>query len=307
MNRLPTDLDISICIATYRRPGPLGRLLASLAVQAGALPSFEILVVDNDAEGGALAVCRQYEGRLPVRYEVERTRGISPARNRAVEASRGPYIAFVDDDCVVGPDWIATLYGAAVASGADGVFGPIIMRVEGEAPERTLRRRNQERRHRADGKPLAWHMTSACNACIRRSALPSGAPFDLTLALTGGEDVDLFARMIEGGARLVAIKAPVIEENRSAARANAAWFIRRSFRNGGTRAHVEWRGVRGALLFRHGLCALWRAASCLAHVPFALARSRSAAFAWLLASATALGMAAWTVGIVYAEYRRPES
>jgi succinoglycan biosynthesis protein ExoM len=304
-NPVQADLNISVCVVTYRRPGRLARLLESLAQQAGSLPTFEIVVVDNDADSSAQPVCRQYEGLLPIRYEAELVRGISQARNRSVQASRGRYLAFVDDDCLVGPDWLAALYAATVESGADGVIGPISRQVEGELPGWVRQLKFFERPRWVTGTVIPWYWTHTCNACVRRSALPSAAPFDPALGLIGGEDVDLFARMIERGARVVAIESPGMEERRPAARANAAWLIRRSFRNGGTRAHIEWRNADRSQLARHLLDALWRAASHFARAPFRCAGSRSAAFACILRAVTDLGMAAWVVGLVYAEYRRP--
>lgn len=302
---MQADIDISICIITYRRPGPLGRLLASLTRQTGSLPSFEIVVVDNDAESSARPICRHYEARLPIRYEVERERGISMARNRSVQASRGRYLAFVDDDCFVGTDWLAALYRAAVESGADAVIGPISRHVEGELPDWIHQLKFFECPPWATGTPVPWNWTYTPNTCIRRSALPGEAPFDPALGLTGGEDIDLFARMIAGGARVVATEAPRMEELRPIARADPAWMIRRSFRNGGSWAHIEWRHASRLRRARNMLRSLGQAVSHLARAPFQLTRSRSAGFWCLLRAATALGAAAWVVGIVYGEYRRP--
>lgn len=299
------DPDISVCVVTYRRPGPLARLLTSLSRQGGALPKFEVIVVDNDATGSAGAVCRQHEETLPIRYEIEPERGISPARNRSVRTSRGRFLVFADDDCVVGPDWLATLYNAVAGSSADGLIGPIATRVEGDLPQWVRQLSLLQRPRMAAGTLVPWYRTHTCNACIRRSALPSMAPFDPALGLIGGEDVDLFARMLKKGARLEAIEAPVMEEYRPAFRADAAWHLRRSFRNGGTIAHVEWRGASGKRRARLALGALWHAMSYLARAMPALRRSRTAAFASVLEAATALGKAAWVVGIVYAEYRHP--
>jgi len=299
------DPDISICVVTYRRPGPLARLLASLSRQHGVLPKFEVVVVDNDAAGSAGAVCRQYEGTLPIRYEIEPERGISSARNRSVRSSRGRHLVFADDDCAVNPDWLATLYSAVAKSSADGLIGPIATTIEGDLPEWVRQLEFLARPRLVAGTLLPWYRTHTCNACIRRSALPSAAPFDPALGLIGGEDVDLFARMIEKGARLEAIETPVMEEYRPAFRANAAWHLRRSFRNGGTIAHIRWRRASGGRKARLALHALWEATSYLAGAIPAMRRSRTAAFASVLEAATELGKVAWVVGIVYAEYRHP--
>ena len=301
---MPSDLDISVCILTYRRPEPLRRLLSALAEQAGPLPAFEIVIVDNDAAGSALAASRQYEGRLPIRYTVEPVPGIAPARNRSVKVSTGRYLAYIDDDCVVGPEWLREIHAAALASGAEGVIGPVVRKIEGEPPGPKPRADHLQPPPPRAGMALPWYLTHTQNSCLRRSALPGDAPFDPALALIGGEDVDLFARMIDAGARLMAIAGPVVEEYRPAARSSVAWLIRRTFRNGGTVAHVEWRNASGVRLAWLVLCALGQAAWQLMRTPFALFRSRSAAFACFLVSVRWFGMAAWAMGIVYREYGR---
>lgn len=299
-------LDVSVCIATYRRPDSLARLLESLAQQVGDRPSFEVLIVDNDSGGSAAPVFKAFVARLPALYFLEPEPGISAARNRAVAASRGRYLAFVDDDHVVGPDWLSTLYAAAVASGADGIFAPVRVRIEGALPPWIRDVRFFDYPALVAGAPVPWHRTRTGNSCMRREALPGNAPFDVALGLIGGEDAELFSRMIRRGARLIAVPSPAIEERRPAARANAVWLIRRSFRNGGTFANIEWRDLGWMARVRRAARAILDAAWHFLSAPFRLRQSPSAAFASILRSAQALGQAAWVMGFVYAEYGRKE-
>ena len=82
------DRDVCVCIVTYGRPAPLGWLLESLAHRTGILPAFEVLVVDNDAEGNATELCRKFEALPPIRHAAERVRSISHARNRSTRTGR---------------------------------------------------------------------------------------------------------------------------------------------------------------------------------------------------------------------------
>jgi hypothetical protein len=72
---------------TYGRPVPLGWLLELLA-HRGILPAFEVLVVDNDAEGNAAELFRKFEALPPIRHAAERVRSISHARNRPTRTGR---------------------------------------------------------------------------------------------------------------------------------------------------------------------------------------------------------------------------
>ena len=83
--------DVSVCIATFRRPEGLERLLTSLAglaLPAGLL--VELVVVDNDPAGSAEATVRRFAGRPhPVHYQVEPRPNVSHARNTSVTTARG--------------------------------------------------------------------------------------------------------------------------------------------------------------------------------------------------------------------------
>ena len=56
-------IDISICIATHRRPRQLAQLLTSLVEQEEA-PPFEVVVVDNDVARSAETVIQEFNQRL---------------------------------------------------------------------------------------------------------------------------------------------------------------------------------------------------------------------------------------------------
>ncbi|HLN24994.1 MAG TPA: glycosyltransferase, partial [Patescibacteria group bacterium] len=79
---------IDVCIATYKRPALLRKLLQSLANQH--LPKdvvLRLIVVDNDARGSARDCVDQMSAVLPIRYMVEPTKGLSFVRNRALSAA----------------------------------------------------------------------------------------------------------------------------------------------------------------------------------------------------------------------------
>src|SRR5262249_29687317 len=139
---------------------------------------------------------------------------------------------------------------------------------------------------------------------VRRASLPDAlAPFDVGLDLVGGEDIDLFARMVTRGARLVGAAGALVFEYREPSRMTARWLARRSFRNGGSMGHIEWRDRHGLSLIRDATAAAARSAGlALAALP-RLMTSRAAALDCWLRSLESLGRAAWAIGFVYPEYR----
>ena len=298
-------MEASVCIATFRRPDGLARLLRSLEIQRGDVPAFEVIVVDNDAAGGAGSICQTFTNRLRLRYVQQPVRGIAHCRNRAVAASDSRFIAFIDDDEEATPGWLAALHREATRAGADAAFGPVSYRFAGEPPPWIRECRIFTYPDLANGATVGWYLTRTSNAYVRRASLPDmHAPFDTSLGLIGGEDVDLFFRMARDGARFVAASDARTFEFYDASRTTLGWLLRRSFRNGGTLGHIYWQRDSRRKQLRHGAAAALQSMRFFARSSAALTRSRAAALSHLLMSVEFLGTAAWSVGIVYPEYRR---
>jgi glycosyltransferase involved in cell wall biosynthesis len=98
---------------------------------------FEIIVVDHRSTDNTPTVIKQLatEPGVPLRYILEEHPGVSFARNRGAEEASNPYLAYLDDDCSVGPDWLRRL-----ASGFDlnervvAVGGQVILQWEAPKP-----------------------------------------------------------------------------------------------------------------------------------------------------------------------------
>ncbi|MEV6843062.1 glycosyltransferase family 2 protein [Actinoplanes sp. NPDC051411] len=103
---LATAPHITVVICTRERPGALARCLDSLIAQQ--YPDFRILVVDNAPETTATSeVVHSAARRGPVDYLLEPRAGLSFARNTAVRSAPGEILAWIDDDEVADPHWLA--------------------------------------------------------------------------------------------------------------------------------------------------------------------------------------------------------
>lgn len=105
-------MRISICVCTYNRANILPYCLDSLTkldIPSGC--EAEILIIDNNSADCTKDVVADYSRRspIPMVYFHEPEQGLSAARNRAIREARGEYIGFLDDECVVRPDWIQLL------------------------------------------------------------------------------------------------------------------------------------------------------------------------------------------------------
>ncbi len=103
-----TTWDASVVIPTYNRRESLGETLATLARQSHPPDRFEVVMVDDGSTDGTEAVM-QASFPFPLRYVRQANQGSAAARNAGAQHSRGRVLIFVDDDVLVGPDYVAGL------------------------------------------------------------------------------------------------------------------------------------------------------------------------------------------------------
>jgi len=228
--------DISICIASYRRPEGLARLLESLQRQkTPADLRVEILVVDNDPDAAPAS--------LPgVRMLHEPRRNIAHARNRAVDAARGTWLAFIDDDEEAEEGWLAAYWEIAARLEADGFFGPVLPRLApppGSRGKRWLGVGDFYARPRHEsGTPVGSGEVRTSNAVVRR-ALFGTRRFDPAYGRSGGSDTELFTRMLDSGARFLFCDEARVVETVPVERQRLGWLTRRAFRGGVVTTRIE--------------------------------------------------------------------
>lgn len=247
--------SVSVCLCTFRRTS-LAATLESLAAQR--LPAgmqLEVVVVDSDLAGSGWGHVEQAMSTLPIniRYVVAASPGVAAARNRALEEARGEWLAFIDDDEVAAPNWVAELFKCAIRTKAQVVFG-LVRSVypvgcadwirEGDLFGRTLPPTGTQVDHGPTG-----------NALLARSVLAPGCDrFDVAYGATGGEDTEFFFRLSRTGTRMVVCREAVVSETVEEQRLNRRFLLKKAVRVGETYFRIFYTGAgcfkRGVLISR---------------------------------------------------------
>jgi GT2 family glycosyltransferase len=302
-------VKVDVCILTYRRPRSLARLLGALQELRlpDEPPELRVLVVDNDPEESAREICEDAGSWLfaPLVYIVEKRRGIPQARNAALAASlpHSDFLAFVDDDEVPEPDWLAELLRVQQAGDADAVAGPVLPRFEPGAACWLTRGGLFDPPRHATGTRIHYAYTG--NVLVRTAALAQmDALFDERLALSGGSDSEFFKRFAASGHRIVWADAAIAHESFPASRVRVRWLLARAFRVGCSSARIEWRRASprrsGAWLLANGCWCILKGALLLG---LAALRGRVAAVRALRLVWYGAGRLCGLAGFSYEEYR----
>lgn len=112
---------VSIILPTYNVADYLEECLVSITNQT--YKNIEIIVVIDGATDGSLELAQEYgkkDARVTVIYQDNA--GSGPARNNGIDHASGEFIAFIDPDDWVKPDYIETLVSAQQRQNADLVL-----------------------------------------------------------------------------------------------------------------------------------------------------------------------------------------
>jgi glucosyl-dolichyl phosphate glucuronosyltransferase len=239
-------MQVTVVISTYNRARLLEGALGALAAQE-VPPAFEweIVVIDNNSSDATARVVAAFaeKAAVPVRRVFEPSQGLSRARNRGVREARGAIVAFIDDDVLPAPDWVAQVAAAMARWNADGVGGRILAKWEAPPPPWLVESRRLLRQlaimdfegSRLLALPLeSWPQVWGANMAFRRELFDRVGNFDPRRGLYGrrlfrGEEADFIDRALALGSRIAYDSAITVFHRIGADRTRKGYFRRMAF------------------------------------------------------------------------------
>lgn len=223
----PEYPPISVVVCTRDRPDQLAEALTSIVTLD--YPDFEVVVVDNAARTDATAEVIDRLGDRRVRRTVEPVPGLSVARNTGLRSARHDIVAFTDDDVVVDPGWLRGLaHGFARDTEITCVSG-LVPSGELRTPAQAYFDQRvswacslQPRVYRMSDPPKdqplfpfqVGRFGTGANFAVRRKRVLALGGFDPALgagtAAQGGEDLDMFFRILTAGDALATEPAAIV-------------------------------------------------------------------------------------------------
>ena len=258
-------ISLSLIIPTHNRASDLIFALESVARQTLPRAEWEVVVVDNCSTDSTEQEVQRFAAAHPdlnIRLVYEGEAGVSHARNRGISSTTAPFIAFIDDDERVNPEFlVAYLEFFRTHPQAEVAGGRIIAEYPEGRPAWMSRWVEM---------PIANPMDYGAEVCpFPRGKVPGGGNmafrrdifakiegFDAQLGrvgreLIGGEENDLFERILLSGRTIWYVPNAVMWHIIKPRKLTADYF-RRLARNVGIsqrlRAEIHHRRVKSRIL-----------------------------------------------------------
>ena len=233
---------VSVIIPVRDREDTIERSMLSILHARYPEGRREIVVVDNGSTDRTAQLVRGF----PVRLVSEPRPGLSLARNRGIEESRGKILAFTDADCYVTTRWLEELVAGLRIEDAAAVTGEVVPYPPSTPAEHYSARRKPSIAdwQRSQAEPWFCFM----NTAVRRAAFDRVGPFDPSFSGVGCEDVDFAWRFFDAGLQVHRTRQPVVFHQQ---RLTTRGLFHQQLRNGRgwarlhraypNRAHWSWR------------------------------------------------------------------
>jgi GT2 family glycosyltransferase len=213
-------MDISVILATWRRPEPARLVLGDLARQEGVRA--EVIVIDQNEPRMGEEVYAEVRGSAHRLKVLRQGKGVVAARRAGVEASTGEILVFIDDDVRLrSPRFLARHAANYHDPAVMGVCGqelspPDYKPQPGSGGEFTDAFEEAVFFNRASTERRVVSHLATCNCSLRREAWDKTGGLDMAYAGNSyGDDYDLALKMHAAGLRIVFDPTPSVQHTRA--------------------------------------------------------------------------------------------
>jgi GT2 family glycosyltransferase len=123
------DIDLSICILSYRARDFLENCLRSIA-DSGFGGTSEIIVVDQNSQDGTSEMLQDGFPQVKM-LQTQKNEGFTRPMNRAMRAAQGRYIALLNPDTIIHPGAFERLCAFLDSHPQAGIVGPKVLNPDG--------------------------------------------------------------------------------------------------------------------------------------------------------------------------------
>lgn len=235
-----STVRLTIQLCTYKRPQLLARVLEACFEQSAPADAYEVVLVNDGSPDETPAVIERMRPLARCGFTVvhQENAGLARARNAGLAQSRGERIAFIDDDVLPTPVFVAEHLRSDARHGDVIVRGAVINTASFDRLP-----------------PPIWSIANysanyfwTSNVSLRRSRLDrAGGRFDESFAEYGWEDIELGMRLRELGSKGVFNKRAVAFHFKPPPQGvNVAGVLRQAAAQARTaiqleRKHAHWR------------------------------------------------------------------
>ncbi len=195
---MPTDPAVSIIIPAYNCAPFLAETLGSAFAQT--YRNFEIIVVNDGSTDNTDEVISEFQDRIV--YVKQPNRGVMAARNTGLKAARGRFIALLDSDDLLLPNFLEVLVGMLEADSSLSVAYPNARYFGWPKHDGKL---HQDVFPVAEPVSFDRVLRRECYIfgllVFRREVIEAVGNYDETLEGQGAEDFELWLRMLQHGHR----------------------------------------------------------------------------------------------------------
>jgi cellulose synthase/poly-beta-1,6-N-acetylglucosamine synthase-like glycosyltransferase len=238
-----TAPTFSIVIPTRGRPDELAECLKGLAGLDLPGGRVETIVVVDGGDPAAELVAARADGPSMLRVVAREWGGAPAARNTGAEHADGRFLAFIDDDCVPAPGWLAAL-SRRFAEDADVALGGRTLNAATGNPYSTASQAVLDAAYAHwNSRGSRPRFFASNNLALPADGFWALGGFDTSYAPVGGEDRDLCARWIESGRHMSYVPDALVHHLKQL---TLSAFVRQHFRYGrGARRFHRSRVLRG--------------------------------------------------------------